>query len=357
MAKLHSILTANHRPYADVYADATERLAATGFVRALGGGVVAFTADDLYKKVLQLDNATEWILTAITPTWVRVSGAETGANSDITSMDGLTGALQFPTMIDFPEAVAPGTPAANNVRLYAKADGKLYIKDDAGTETDLAATGGGGTPAGSDTQFQYNNAGVFGGAGELKRVTGGNGPKVQFDGGANAAWLQIKANSGSTYLTSEGADGVGFHTGEDYGNTNLGNTWVNISRVVQLKAQGQGNDPTASGFGIIYFREQALKLKYSEDGATAKELTPRRGSTTWNPASLGDGAVESTTVTVSGVAVGDPCFASLSTIGSNNFQITAHVESSDTVRVVLRNVSGGTVDLASGTLNVLCWKA
>lgn len=74
MAQLHSLLLANHRPYADVYADATERLAATGFERALGGGIVAFTSDDLYKKVLQLDNATEWILTAITPTWVQVGG-------------------------------------------------------------------------------------------------------------------------------------------------------------------------------------------------------------------------------------------------------------------------------------------
>jgi hypothetical protein len=75
MSQLHSILTANHRPYAAVYADATARLAATGFVRALGGGTVAFTSDDLYKKVLQLSDATEWILTATTPTWVQVAGA------------------------------------------------------------------------------------------------------------------------------------------------------------------------------------------------------------------------------------------------------------------------------------------
>src|SRR5688572_5078796 len=66
------------------------------------------------------------------------TGAETGANSDITSMDGLTGALQFPTMIDFPEAAAPATPGANKVRLYAKADGLLYSKDDAGVESGLA---------------------------------------------------------------------------------------------------------------------------------------------------------------------------------------------------------------------------
>lgn len=72
--QLHSLLLANHRPYADVYADAAARLAATGFERAFGGGIVPFDSNDLYKKALQLDNATEWILTAITPTWVQISG-------------------------------------------------------------------------------------------------------------------------------------------------------------------------------------------------------------------------------------------------------------------------------------------
>lgn len=47
--------------------------------------------------------------------------------------------------VDIPEAAAPGTPSSGNVRLYAKTDGNLYQKDDAGTETGLAG-GGGGAP-------------------------------------------------------------------------------------------------------------------------------------------------------------------------------------------------------------------
>ena len=46
---------------------------------------------------------------------------------------------------------APGTPAAGNVSVYAKADGLVYGKDDAGTETALsnaAAAGGGGPDPG-----------------------------------------------------------------------------------------------------------------------------------------------------------------------------------------------------------------
>lgn len=46
--------------------------------------------------------------------------------------------------LEFAEAAAPGTPAAGIVRQYAKTDGLLYQKDDAGTETALGGGGGGG---------------------------------------------------------------------------------------------------------------------------------------------------------------------------------------------------------------------
>lgn len=44
-------------------------------------------------------------------------------------------------------ASAPGTPASGKVVIYAKADGKVYRKDDGGTETEL----GGGAYTQSDT--------------------------------------------------------------------------------------------------------------------------------------------------------------------------------------------------------------
>lgn len=43
--------------------------------------------------------------------------------------------------LEFAEAAAPGTPASGIVRIYAKTDGNLYQKDDAGTETSLASAG------------------------------------------------------------------------------------------------------------------------------------------------------------------------------------------------------------------------
>jgi hypothetical protein len=45
--------------------------------------------------------------------------------------------------INLPEGAAAATPPSGVVTLYAKSDGKLYSKDDAGTETELGASGSG----------------------------------------------------------------------------------------------------------------------------------------------------------------------------------------------------------------------
>jgi hypothetical protein len=51
-------------------------------------------------------------------------------------------AIDVPKLI-FPEAAAPSTPASAKVIIYAKSDGLMYSKDDAGTETVMSGGGGG----------------------------------------------------------------------------------------------------------------------------------------------------------------------------------------------------------------------
>jgi hypothetical protein len=58
--------------------------------------------------------------------------------------------------INVTEIAAPSTPASGTVIIYAKTDGKLYIKDDTGTETDLTSGGGGGGNV-SNTGTPANN--------------------------------------------------------------------------------------------------------------------------------------------------------------------------------------------------------
>lgn len=100
-------------------------------------------------------------------------GPASSVDNTVVRFDGTTGKLgQGSTVIidddgsvTVPEIAAPATPAAGKVVLYAKTDGLLYSKDDAGVESGLA--GGGGTPAGSNKHIQFNDGGAFGGLAEF----------------------------------------------------------------------------------------------------------------------------------------------------------------------------------------------
>jgi len=78
-------------------------------------------------------------------------------------------------------------------------------------------------------------------------------------------------------------------------------------------------------------------------------------SVTYDPPSLADGAGVTTTVTATGAALGDFALASFS-LDLQGISVTAYVSSANTVSVRFQNESGGTLDLASGTLRVRVWK-
>lgn len=75
------------------------------------------------------------------------------------------------------------------------------------------------------------------------------------------------------------------------------------------------------------------------------------GSTTYDPPSLADGAGTTTTVTVTGATLGDFADVSFSR-DLQGISVTAYVSAADTVSVRFQNETGGTIDLASGTLRV-----
>jgi hypothetical protein len=77
------------------------------------------------------------------------------------------------------------------------------------------------------------------------------------------------------------------------------------------------------------------------------------GTASWNPAPLTNGAVATTTISVSGANVGDPVKAGFTSITATGWSLRAHVLSPGVVTVELTNNTGGTVDLPSGTLTVL----
>ena len=76
---------------------------------------------------------------------------------------------------------------------------------------------------------------------------------------------------------------------------------------------------------------------------------------TYDPPSIAAGAQTTTTVTVNGAALGDEVTCSFDK-DLQGMQMTAYVSATDTVTVVIRNGTGGAIDLASGTLRVSAWQ-
>ena len=81
-------------------------------------------------------------------------GGQVGINTTTTTEQlTVVGAAHITSFVQLTEIAAPATPAANRVRIYPKAGGKLYSKDDAGTEYDLTDSGIGGSGASNQAAF------------------------------------------------------------------------------------------------------------------------------------------------------------------------------------------------------------
>lgn len=72
---------------------------------------------------------------------------------------------------------------------------------------------------------------------------------------------------------------------------------------------------------------------------------------TWNPGSVAAAGQTSTTVTLTGAALGDVALCSFS-LDLQLLQLTANVSAANTITCVLQNGTAGPIDLASGTLRV-----
>ena len=73
---------------------------------------------------------------------------------------------------------------------------------------------------------------------------------------------------------------------------------------------------------------------------------------TWNPGEIATKSSSTTTVTVSGAALGDFVLCSFS-LALSGLMLNGYVSAANTVTVVLFNPTGASVDLASGTVKVL----
>ena len=74
---------------------------------------------------------------------------------------------------------------------------------------------------------------------------------------------------------------------------------------------------------------------------------------TLNADSLVDGAGDTDTVTVPGVALGDMVLSASLAVDVAGLIVTAYVSAANTVSIRFQNETGGTVDLASATLRLV----
>lgn len=94
--------------------------------------------------------------------------------------------------------------------------------------------------------------------------------------------------------------------------------------------------------------------KNATSTATANKVTKMLGaSSTYDPASITATCTESSAITVTGAAVGDPCSVGVPAAnGALNVSHTCYVSAADAVKVKVCNPTAGAIDGASGTFYV-----
>lgn len=180
--------------------------------------------------------------------------------------------------LEFAEAAAPGTPASGIVRIYAKSDGSLYQKDDAGTETGLAGGGGGGSVA-TDT--------IWDAAGDLAVGTGADTAARLAKGSAGA---ELGLSNGSVAWTAGTSFPGSPATGDRYYRTDRhleyfydGTRWLTVHEYTASAVQRDGNWPlTANGNnGHISIDQGANGIYIVRIAASTTTLATNNGSNYW----------------------------------------------------------------------------
>lgn len=90
--------------------------------------------------------------------------------------------------------------------------------------------------------------------------------------------------------------------------------------------------------------------RYDATGSRTNGKKVYNASATWNPASVANGAQATTTITLTGVALGDVVEDISSSLDLQGLALRGYVSAANTLTVALSNATGGAVDLGSGTV-------
>ncbi|MEZ4530554.1 MAG: hypothetical protein R2855_05935 [Thermomicrobiales bacterium] len=205
----------------------------------------------------------------------------------------------------------------------------------------------------------------------------GNGYGVRIDDAATAS-LWLSSDDG------DAASGISFGSSRDVilrrgaaGYLNLNATFLSSEDLV-ARFNGNANDDVGIGMrgpgGVLgidvgdtnLYRSASDTLKTDDlfvadggvtIGSGGTRITKHLSATTsWDPLSTASGTAASSTVTVTGAALGDVVSVGFSQALPDGVTISGSVSATNTVKVTLGNLSGSPVDLAPGTIRADVWQ-
>lgn len=155
-------------------------------------------------------------------------------------------ALGVDTPLELKEMVAPGTPLSGAVMVYAKVDGKVYSKNDAGTEFDLTAGGGGGGEANTAGNVGTGGVGLFkqkvGVDLRFKKLNAGSGKITITDDTVND---EVDVDLGSVAVTQ--LSDVSAKTGTGTTVVMSGSPTITTPTIADLSNAAHGHQDAAGG--------------------------------------------------------------------------------------------------------------
>jgi len=159
------------------------------------------------------------------------------------------------------------------------------------------------------------------------------------------------------------------HTSRDDGRSGAAGTWFSldvngnrstyisaVSNTGVAQARGMVVRASATSNQVLSVSENNLVSGFQDNGTQTRLRGWLMGSATYDPPNLVDGAGATTTVTVTGAALGDMVTVSAS-IDVQGITVTGYVSSANTVSVRYQNETGGAIDLVSHTLSARVMKA
>ena len=297
--------------------------------------------------------------------------------------DDPQGTLDVNGRVYVSETTAPDTPASGKGAVYEKTDGKLYFKNDGGTEYDLTDTGGGGgggwTDDGSavrlttitdtvgigvavpDTKLHVSSgAGANGDCiltieSDTDNAVEGANPQINFTQDGGNIWSAVISDDNElTFLNSVSTrGGIVFATNNDNAGYTAATERMRITGadgfvgigvvapqgildisgafyVAEISAPGT----PSSGTGVVYVNSADSKIYFKDDSGTAYDLTNA-------------GTVTATfkTFAVSGQSdiVADSATDTFTVAAGSNITLTTNA-GTDTLTIAATDTTGGWTD-------------